>query len=230
MDPTCFGSLQVCALRVAALDSNGEPLVGSDNGYVTNSLINVDVGIDLSTGVDLEKKNGCGSVCQTYKGPDIIKRANLKAALCELDLQLASLIIGGDLITTHPGLVSFGWQFPHIADAAPNGVCFEVWTKAWDGGQQATPSSLSNAAGYWHWVFPRATFQLSDMTMDENFLEFAVEGFGEENASMWWKGPFNDWPAAVQAEGGVTAVGAIFLDDTLPEGDCDFIAIPNQAS
>lgn len=232
-DPSCYGSLQVCALRVAVLGTNGVPTAGADNGYVTHSLITVDVGIELSDGDDLEKKNGCGAICQTFKDCDRIKRANLGIALCELDVQLASLLVGGSLFakTGAPGAGdTIGWELPAIADDCPNGVCFEVWTKAWDGSQQATPDALSNAAAYWHWVFPRAKFQLSDMTMENDFLEFSLDGFGEENANMSADGPFGDWPADIASAGGIVTVGGVFLDDTLPDAACAFIEVPAQGS
>lgn len=227
-DPTCFGSLQVCAMRVALLDTNGEPLVGVENGYVSGALVTVDVGLELSEGDDLEKKNGCGEVCQSYKDVDRIKRANLGLALCELDVQVASLLIGGDLFEQNGDVM--GWQVPAIADTVPDGVCFEVWTKAWDGGSIATPASFGGNAVYWHWVFPKATFTLDDMTMEADFLEFALTGNGFENGSMWAAGPFNDWPTGIVAGGGVTNTVGIFLDDTLPTASCGFIEVPAQAS
>lgn len=228
-DPTCYGSLQVCALRVALLADNGLPLAGADNGYVSDALIKVDVGIEIAKGADLEKRTGCDTVCQTYKGPDKIKRANLKFALCELDIQLGQMLVGGDLISTD-GAVTIGWEFPHIDDAAPDGVCLELWTKAWDGASQATPAALSNAAAWWHWVFPRYTGQVDNMTMQNDFLEFAVTGNGEENPLMSHLGPFQDWPDEVADHGGITAVGGIFLDANLPSAACDFITVPAQAS
>jgi hypothetical protein len=228
-DPTCFGSLQVCALRVAVLASNGIPEPGADNGYVSDALITVGLGIELSTGDDLEKKNGCGAVCQTYKGPDVIKRATLSMALCELDVQLGQMLVGGALFLDGDD-VPVGWEFPHITDAAPNGVCLELWTKAWDSGSQATPTALGNEAAYWHWVFPKFTGQLDNMTMEANFLDFAIKGNGEENPNMSHRGPFQDWPDAVADAGGITAVGGLFLDADLPSADCAFIVVPAQAS
>lgn len=229
-DPTCFGSLQVCALRVAVLGTNGAPTPGLENGYVSESLIKVDVGIEQSSDIDLEKENGCGAVCQSFFQNGTIKRATLSMALCELDIQLGSMIVGGSLFATSPGDVPIGWQLPFANDAAPNGVCLELWTKAWDGAEQATPSSLSNAAAYWHWVFPRARFTLDSMTMEADFLEFALVGNGQENSNMSHMGPFQDWPTEVSSAGGITAVGGIFLDDTIPDATCAFIEVPAQAS
>src|SRR5215831_1560079 len=181
-DPTCFGSLQVCATRVAALAANGEPDPGADNGYVSDALIQADVTITLDSDVDLSKKNGCGALCQSFFEQGAIKRADVTATFCELDLQLGSLLVGGELRrTSGGGGVPFGWQVPTAAEAQQSGVCLEFWTKAWDGNQQAAPAVLSSAAGYWHWVFPLAKFQLDKMTLQNDFLEFALKGFSTEN-------------------------------------------------
>lgn len=96
--PTCYGSLQVCAMRAALLGTNGQPIPGAANGYVSEALITVNVGIELEDGADVVKKNGCGRNCQNYQGPPQFKRANLGLALCELDIQLGQLLVGGDLV------------------------------------------------------------------------------------------------------------------------------------
>lgn len=228
MEPTCYGSLQVCALRVAELETNGEPAEGLENGYVSEALINVDVGLELSKDTDLEKQNGCGSICQSFFEQGKIKRATAGMALCELDILLASVVVGGSLFERSS--TPFGWQAPFIADSVSNGVCLELWTKAWDGSAQATPASLSNAAAYWHWVFPRYRGTLDKMKMEADFLEFALTGNGQENPNMWTDGPFNDWPTEISDGGGITAVVGLFLDDTLPTQTCGFIEVPAQAS
>lgn len=228
-DPTCYGSLQVCALRVAVLGSNGAPTPGPSNGYVSEALITFDVGVEQSKDIDLEKENGCGAICQTYFKNGTIKRATLGAALCELDLQLASMLVGGSLYATDTD-IPVGWQLPFVNEAASNGVCLELWTRAWDSSEQATPAALSNQAAWWHWVFPRARFTLDNMKLEADFLEFAVKGNGQENSNMSHLGPFQDWPSYVADGGGVTAVGAIFLDDTIPTAECGFIEVPAQAS
>lgn len=228
-DPTCFGSLQVCALRVAVLGSNGAPTPGAENGYVSDALIKVDLGIEKSKDIDLETESGCGAVCQTYFKEGSIKRATLGMSLCELDIQLGQMLVGGALYSTDTD-VPIGWELPRVNDAAGNGVCLELWTKAWDTSEQATPAALSNAAAYWHWVFPRARFGLDKMTMDSSFLDFALTGNSGENSNMSHRGPFQDWPDAVADAGGVKAVGAVFLDTDLPDATCAFIEVPAQAS
>lgn len=223
--PTCYGSLQVCAMRAALLGTNGQPIPGAANGYVSEALITVNVGIELEDGADVVKKNGCGRNCQNYQGPPQFKRANLGLALCELDIQVGQLLVGGDLIPHASSGDFFGWQFPGGSDDQPS-LSLEFWTKAWDGGSQATPDSTGNDAAYWHWVFTKSSWALDDMTAEDDFLEFAVTGVGTENPNMPAHGPFDDWPADLAAFGGFTKAGGIFLDSELPTQTCDFIEVP----
>lgn len=225
--PTCFDSLQVCAMRIALLGSNGVPLAGATNGYGTDALINVDISLDIEAAEEKTKKNGCGSTKQHYIGDDKIKGAKLGMALCELDLQLAAMMCGGDMITRLSDDLVFGWQWPKLADAAPYGVCLEVWTKAWDGNSQAI---LDIDVAYWHWVFPKVKMQLADHKLEDDFLEFALKGSGLENPEMSHAGPFQDWPSDIVALGGITSAGGLWLENDLPTSDCDFIVVPAQVS
>lgn len=227
-DPHCFGSLQVCRLRVAELGTNGVPVEGAATGYVTDAVIKVDVSTEIEKGDELTLKNGCGSVCQSYQDYDRIKRLSVKMDLCQLDSELISMLVGGDLYDT--GGDTFGYALPSVNDTPPAGVCMELWTKAWDGTEQATPASTSNNAAYFHWVLPKATFTLGHITMENDIMTIPVEGYSNENTSLPAHGPFNDWPAAITAAGGITSPGGWFLDDAIPDAACGFIAVPTQGS
>jgi len=228
-NPSCFGSLQVCAMRVALLDETGAPLPGANNGYVSDAVVTIDVGVELSEGDDFELKNGCGNICQTFKDCDRIKRLNLSLELCQLDYELVQMLVGGTLFTdSGSGILGtpLGWEFPASTDPCEDGVSFEFWTKAWDGAEQAAPGAPLSGIAYHHWVATRAKFQLADNTVENDILTFALEGFGEENDALPADGPFGDWPAWVSINGGFTTTGGIFLDDSIPTAACGSIEVP----
>lgn len=228
-EPHCFAPLQVCAVRVAALTAGGAPDTGAGNGYVSDAIIDATIGIELSEGAEVEQKNGCGAVCQTFKGTDSIKRATLSLNFCVLDLELIWLLTGGDLFTKAGD--TFGWQPPQIADPAPNGVCLELWSKAWDGAQQATPASTASAAAYLHFVFPLFKSQIGEFNLEgENFTVIPVDGFSTENSNVTANGPYDDWPVEIAQGGGITSAFGVFLDANLPTADCGFIAVTSAAS
>lgn len=226
----CYGSLQVCALRVAALTAGGAPDPGVDNGYVSDAIIQATIGVEVEEGDELILKNGCGALCQTFKDTDRIKRATVDLELCQLDAELIQLLIGGDLFSDTGTGDTIGYQLPFVADAAPNGVCLELWSKAWDGASQATPTFLGGNAAYFHWVFPLTKWQMGDMTLENDILTVTTNGFGTENSSMWVGGPYNDWNVDVENAGGITAAFGWFFDDVLPTAECGFVEVPARDS
>jgi hypothetical protein len=223
-NPTCFASLQACALRVARLSAAGAPESGAENGYVSEAIIDLTVAVELTEGDEFEVKNGCGVICATFKDVDRIKRLNLTLNLCQLDFYLIDFLTEGGLIES--GGLPVGFEYPSVTAAAQNGVSLEVWTKAWDGTEQAVPAFTSPNAAYNHWVFPKTKWVLGDITMENDLMVVPVTGFGEENSQITANGPFNDWPAAVANHGGITRVGGVFYDDTLPTATCAPEAVP----
>lgn len=233
-EPHCFGSLQVCRIRVAKLTAGGAPLTGATNGYVSSALVQMTLGVELSEGADLEVKNGCGEICQTFKDCDKIKRLNLGLQLCQLDSILISYMTSGTNIVDLGGTGvgnSIGFEFPGTTDACPNGVSLEVWTKAWDSSQQATPPFLGGStAAYFHWVFPRTKWQIGDLTFEDDFMAVQLDGFAEENDNLTANGPFDDWPADITARGGFTNVGGWFMDSSIPTASCAAVSVASAAS
>lgn len=230
----CFGSLQVCAVRVAKLDANGSPLTGSGNGLVTDALIDATIDPDVETGTSSRIKNACGNICATFKGCDTLLGVNLSMNLCELDAQLLSFLVGGDTILDLGGAGAgdvIGMELPGVSDACPNGVSLEMWSKAWDSDQQATPPFLGGTtAAYFHWVFPRTKWQIGSLNFEEDFMTVAVNGYGEANANITTNGPFDDWPTDVAARGGITNCGGFFLQGSIPTASCDAISVSSAAS
>lgn len=223
MANVCYGSIQACLLRWANVTAGGAPQPGASNGYRTDSLIQISVSTELEAGVDVTKKNGCGSICQSFKEADKIKRVSLSTSLCNLDSELIQLMVGGD--TFRSAGTTLGYQLPTVDDDAPNGGCLEVWTKAWDGDSQAT---LTGLAAYWHFVFPRAKFAPGDFsTQNDDFLEFPLDGFSDPNPLITANGPYNDWPTFIAGPGGITSSMGWFLDSTLPASACGYVTVPS---
>ena len=233
-EPHCYGSLQTVALRVAQLDVNGSPDDGAANGYVTDAVIDVTLGADIEEGDEFVLKNGSGAICQTYRGCDRMKRATIEMNLCQLDAELLQLLIGGSVIRDLSGAGvgdAIGYEVADVDDACPYGVCLELWTLAWDGSEQATPPFAGgNTIVYWHFVLPRAKFQIGDLTIENDFLTVPVTGFSEANSRVTSNGPFNDWPADIVSRGGITKPLGFFLDSTVPTPTCDRIAVTSLAS
>lgn len=227
MASTCVTSLDLCAVRVSRLTTGGAPLTGATNGYVSNEPLSLGVTITTEAGDDLTVKNGCGGIASTYQQPDQIKGVELSLELCELDAYLLSILTDSQVFTA--GGNAIGMQATAVG-TSPDPVCFEAWTKAWDSDHQYTAPYTSPDAAYWHWVFPFVRWVQGDLTLEHNLLTVPVNGKGSENTSITVNGPFNDWPAEIAAQGGITRLYGMYLDDSIPTGTCNYVSVTSLAS
>lgn len=182
------GSLFALGMRVTKLGVNGAPLPGPSNSYVSDALIQAQLGLEYEDGDEIVQKNGAGLVCLTYKAPDSLKRGTLSGLqICTPDPNLLQFMIGGRVL--QDGANEVGYQAPEVGtDPNPNGFSLELWTNAIIDGAQA---------GYFWWVIPRAQVRPSgDWALsgtDPLVPEF--EGNCTQNPN-WLDGPANDWEFA----------------------------------
>lgn len=180
------GSLFALGMRFARLAPNGAPLVGADNAYQTDSLVQMQFGLEYEEGEEIIQRNGAGRICLTYKAPDSLKRAAISGLqFCTPDPNVLEFLIGGEVIEDGDGN-QIGYRAPEVgSEPTPNGVSIELWTRAIIEGAYS---------GYFRWVFPRVFLRPSgDWTAsgsDAMVPEF--EGFGTQNPN-WGDGPTNDW-------------------------------------
>lgn len=227
----CVGSLHVCGIRVRKLTASGTPATGPDAGYVSDAIIQADISVELSSGDDFEVKNGCGNIAQQYKDCDKVKRVSVNMEFSQLDSELVGLLTGSDVYTSG-GLdpVTIGGALLSSTDPCQTGVAVELWTKAWAGNQQMNASLIGGSnddVAVWRWFMPFVRFQLGSLNLQNDILRIPVTGYGQQNDSMPPEGPFGDFPAGVQALGGVTTPLAWFLDAqaNLPDPGCGYVPI-----
>lgn len=180
------GSLFALGMRFTRLNANGSPMVGPENAYQTDALVQMQFGLEYEEGEEIIQRNGSGRICLTYKAPDSLKRATITGLqFCTPDPNVLEFLIGGEIIEDAEGN-QIGYRAPEVgSEPMPNGVSVELWTRAIIEGSYA---------GYFWWVFPRTFLRPSgDWTAsgsDALIPEF--EGFGTQNAN-WGDGPTNDW-------------------------------------
>lgn len=183
----CTGSVQVCRLRIARLETDGSPDPGPGNLYVTDQMITLTVGVEITEGDDFEQKSGCGSICITFKDCDRIKRLTLTLSLCTPEPELSQLLVDGSELLLDAQGNTRGLKYPAVADPdCPTGVSVEAWSKNIVGG------TLHPDFPYIRWVFPKTFWQFGEKTLENAPMIHNFTGFGEENAN-WFDGPANDW-------------------------------------
>lgn len=172
-------------IRITRLGSNGAPLSGANNSYITKAFVSLSLSPEFEDGDEFTRKAASGDVCVSVRTADSLKRVNLSISLCNVDPEFTQMISGGVLLESTPGN-TVGWLAPEVGvDPNPNGVAIEVWSKATLNGKPAPTDP------YYHWLIPYAVMRLSgEQVIQNDLLETTFEGWGVGNAA------FGDGPAA----------------------------------
>lgn len=181
------GSVFALGMRMTRLGADGSPLVGPANSYMTDALVQVQLGLEYEDGQTINQLNGSGVACLQYKAPDNLTRGTISGLqVCQPDPNVLGFLTGGEIIRDAEG-AEVGFAAPEVGtDPLPNGVGLEFWSWAIKNGTKV---------GYFWWVIPRArlkpsgswTLSGSDPLLPE------LEGFCEQNPN-WEDGPDNLWP------------------------------------
>jgi hypothetical protein len=186
--------------------------------------------LNVQTGNVVTQNNGGGRICATAQEQSQLQSATLALELCQLDAELMSIMTGGSMIEC--GGDPIGYLPKRIGDTQETPVCLEIWSRAWDGGGQATLNAnqgTANAPAFYHWVFPSVTWTPGNVTMDVNVHVIPVDGTALENTCLDANGPYDDWPQCVIDAGGVASVYGWWLDGAPPDAACGSITVPVQA-
>lgn len=199
-----YASFGAVRTRVVDLAPTGAPLVGPDSVIVSDALVQVSVGITVSTGDRFEQKNGVGAICVTIEEQDKITGATVGFEFCHLDAELIGKTT--DARVLFDGDEPVGIDLPNQSAPDHDGVSVEVWTQAWDGDERAIYAPTGGLAVF-RFVFPRQRFVPGNHTLERGVLRFPVSGKGTSNA-QFGDGPGNDIPDAP-----LTGPYAWFLED-----------------
>jgi hypothetical protein len=183
----CRPQVQACAIRVARLDTNGVPLPGANNLYVSDALVELNWTSVYVDGDEIEDKNACGIVVVNYRGRDSFKRGDVEVKLVTPDPFLSEMLSGGSVLTS--GSVPKGFAAPPIGPVTGNGVSIELWAIRVDDGDQDANYP------YAHWVYPKVkNLRLGDHSHANASIQPVFTGQAVENPN-WFDGPVGDWPA-----------------------------------
>ena len=205
----CLSSVYASRLRVSRLHDDGSLDPGTQNLYVTDSLVSIGQTPNVQNGEEFTQRNGSGGVCVYVTEQDTIVRYDLALSLCQLDAELIELLTGGRVLTS--GGVTVGFAVPSLDAIAPS-VLVEAWSEAREGSAQAAEDG---AALYWHHVWTNVQWTLGAFTLERGILTVPLTGKAVENPSMGL-GPGAAWPETI------TEAYAFFLDDEIPDAVCGY--------
>jgi len=224
MPVQCFGSAQVCAIRVARMTASCSFVVGTTNAVATSAIVKVSSTPEYAPGEEFFMKNGCGQVCISSKVLDKIKRVNLAMELCTRDPALVELLSGATLISS--GTDTIGYSRRGIGAADPNPVSVEIWTKAVGLNNTCPPVGTTGyaRAQWYRVVWPKATFTLGEVNFANEIATLTLSGYAESNPNFY-DGPFNDVPSTVTLD--TASPEHMFLDLVGPPTlACGYTATP----
>jgi hypothetical protein len=182
----CLPQLHACPVRVARLDTNGVPLPGAENLYVSGALVRFGTTPVFEDGDEITLKNACGDLCVNYRGDDSFKRLDVTIELCTQDPFLSEMLSGGEVLTDGEAR---GYAAPALGTVTGNGISLELWTK------RVIDEDLDPDFPYAWWVFPKIkNLRIGEKAYENGPLANQFTGRAVENPN-WFDGPLNDWPA-----------------------------------
>lgn len=220
----CGSLIHICALRVTRLDSQGNVLDESNNSYVTNNVVSVQVNPVIEAGLDSTLVGGCDCIVASYKGTDKLKRFEFTLELPTFEPALIEMMTGATLIedtSDIPVPIGVSWpsQLSCSDTQAPN-VAIEWWSDLWTDDQQDPDWP------YVHSIYPSSYWQIGQQTGQNDFANPQFTGFTRTNSLFG--DPYDDLPSPVSA--GFLDQGGEFLTTTAPPtAECGYQTVyPNS--
>lgn len=211
MAAICDAAIHLCRVRVTRLDSTGSPVAGPNNVYVTDASIQLSVKPQIQAGEDKVLVGGCDCIIASYRGYDKLKRFDLELDLGKIQPGLIEMLTGSTAILDGVDPIGVWWPNDLTCDGTiqPN-VCIEGWQTLWtDDHPEASPHQ------YVHWIWPSSFWQISDHTLQNDFLQPKLTGFTRANPN-WGLGIFGEQPEAAGDLGG------FFYVDAMPTASCGY--------
>lgn len=203
--------VQFCLLRISELDTDGAPLAGDGNQYVTDAFTEVTWNTVVKDGATVEEENACGELSVSYQGDPSIKWWDWGVSLITADPYLETILSRGTLLDLGPSSPP-GFAAPAIGPIRSNGVSVEGWAK------RVVDGDIDPDFPYAWWAFPRITqLRPGDRTFNSGAQAPKYVGRSLEN-TRWADGPNNDWPAASDRAAQWVPVTAASLPELSTEG------------
>lgn len=93
------GSVYAIGTRFTRLDTDGSPLAGAGNAYVSRAIVTAGIGLEYTDGEEISQTNGSGQICVSYRAPDTLVRGTISdLQFCGPDPHILHFLMGGTLI------------------------------------------------------------------------------------------------------------------------------------
>lgn len=213
----CYPQMNVCALRVAALDSDGTTTIGSDTLYATNAVVSVGITPVYDAGAEIKEKDGCGSTFVDVIADPSLIRYDIDLDVWSTDPNLLAIIVpDGVAITGGSSQVGFAYPKPGTVTGQ---FALEFWQKI------INANTLDPDFPYGQWAMPfLKNVQLQKRDVNGTSVSHTVlkaEAYANDN---YFNGMGNDLGSLTPAD--ATSYPVFYIPTTtLPTMDCTPAAI-----
>jgi hypothetical protein len=176
-------------MRLAVLGTDGVPLPGPENLYVSKALTTVTLGSNVAEATELEERNGSDEICLNYTGVPSLKNGTFSIELCQPDPYAEAILGGGDVLTVGPDAPA-GFAMPALGPINRPGISIELWA------HRILDGDIDPDYPYAWWSIPKVkNLVRQDANISNEAHKPTYQGIGLENPN-WFDGPLNDWPAS----------------------------------
>ncbi len=214
--PVCASPVELCAVRITRLNSDGTAADGPDNSYVVTDPIQLQYTPNVREGDEHELLGGCdGCVIATKTDRDTIRRYDLELQSGRFEPGLLEMMLGATLIDTTDGPLGIMYGEKEECGTASTRVAIETWSKRWTVDDEWDPD--------WPWqrfIWPSVAWVPAQATQQADFTPETLTGKTRRN-SAWGFGPYFDQPFNL----GANLIGVFADDAALPTATCDYSTI-----
>lgn len=184
-------------LRGTRVDRCGMPLAGPKATLVTKGFISINYSFEMKDAEDYEQTNADGENCVTDRSAPQIKWANVEASLCDVDVELLSMMTGLPQVLDYANKPA-GFRINDTVQV-DQGFALELWSgTAGDDCDEPTNDDILTAndfiAEYGYWLAPAVVEGvIGDIEIGASVATFTVTGRAV-SAPRWGRGPYNVVP------------------------------------
>ena len=185
----CLPQINVCALRVCSLNTNGTTLIGSATSYATDAAVSIGLTPVYVDGQTTSELNGCGSNFINYTADPTLTRWDLELDVWSTDPNFLDIVLPGGAVLTG-GSGEKGFAYPGIGTVTGQ-ISLEFWQK------RINDNVLDATFPYAHHAMPfLKNIKLGKRDVSNNGVSHTIitaEGYENDN---WFNGPGDDWAVA----------------------------------
>lgn len=184
---TKIGLLNGKRLRITRLDSCGRVVYGDNNVAISSGFVSIAAKAVTSATTAVDLKNANGDSVVKDSATTSFSDYTLDITFAEVDPELFALVTGQSVRYDANGNV-IGFSVNSDVTLDGQGIAIEVWTGS-PSGDACNDVGAQGSFGYVLYPFVQGGY-LSDHTIAEGGITFAISGASTQDGNGWGTGPY----------------------------------------